>query len=80
MVVWWSTLIIKDGIVKRIGMVCYWKSSIDLYMEKRQIHSNYLLFAKNKLKTLSTKSYSFINLNIMEKENVVGYEYLYIKK
>ena len=48
MIIWWSVLINDRGVTKRIGMVCYWRLSIDVYVKERSKHEKYLLFAQEK--------------------------------
>ena len=45
-VVWWSNLVQEKGLYKRVGMVGYWKTSIDQYMKQRCIHEKYLEYTK----------------------------------
>ena len=74
MVVLWSTMVKQDGIYKRIRMVGYWRYSIDQYLQQRNIDGNYLLLARNILENLDTERYRFINLNLMLKDEVLGFE------
>ena len=41
-VLWWSALVMFQGKLTRIGMVGYWRSSIDDYMDRKKIHAPYL--------------------------------------
>ena len=64
MVMWWSKKVHEKGLYKRLGMVLYWKTSIDQYMIQHSIHEKYLQYAITLLEQIDTKRYMFYNLNL----------------
>ena len=66
--------------MKRKGMVCYWRLSIDLYIKERYKHEKYLLFAQEKINNIEKDRHHFGNRNINVQKDVNNYEYLNIKK
>ena len=66
--------------MKRIGMVCYWRLSIDVHIKERYKHEKYLLFAQEKINNMEQDRHHFENININVQKDVNKYEYLNIKK
>ena len=72
-VMWWSVLVHERDIVKRVGMVCYWRLSIDVYIKERYKHENYLLFAQKQINNIDKERHYFgnININNQDRKSVV---------
>ena len=79
-VLWWSALVEWEGIVMRIGVVGYWRSSIDDYFQRQRDHSRYLLVCRDALLSFGPERRTFLHTNLAGREAVPGFEFLPITR
>lgn len=82
-VVWWSALVMKDGRVSRVGLVCYFRSSIDSYYQRRKVHSCYLKLCKEVLKNpehVPQSRITFIGKDFDKESIIEEFSFLPLKK
>ena len=79
-VMWWSSLIVVDGTVTRIGLVGYWKASIDDYLTRRNDHKLYLNKCRHAIQTFPSERRSFLGNDLSSQQPVPFFSFLPISR
>ena len=79
-VMWWSSLVRHEGKLMRIGLVGYWKASVDEYFLRRQEHQIYLQKCKHALRTFAPERRCFFGNNLRQQQEVPFFECLPISR